>query len=151
MPVAVRNSPFDNDSNKQQESPTEKHKLKVPQVRVLAALMPEDATWPQSEWPLITRTYLNEVCGYSQISTGVTRPMQGIPSGSSSGKSYPGLIALKYVDEIVLDVDGVQEVNYRATLAGALAYLEWAATNNNSKKLARVKDRESCINDRYKK
>lgn len=123
------------------------HKLKVPQARVLAALMPENVNTPQCDWPLITRTYLNMACGYSQISTGVTRPMQGIPEGSSSGNSYPGLLALKYVEEIILDIEGTAEVNYRITMLGAMAYLEWCAAGG---KLPKLKDRESCINSRYK-
>lgn len=147
MPVAVRNNVVTNNTNNTTTKPN-KHILKIPQARVLAALMPEDVNSPSIDWPLITRANLNTACGYSQISTGVTRPMQGIPPGSSSGNSYPGLIALKYVEEIVLDIEGVSEINYRITPIGAMAYLEWSITNG---KLPELRDKNSCINDRYKK
>jgi hypothetical protein len=61
--------------------------------------------------------------GYTAISGTVTRALNGIREGSSSGDPHPGLLALGYVEEVVLDVEGLKEVNYQATAAGVKSYL----------------------------
>lgn len=152
MPVSVRNSPFDDndkDNTWYYTTTNNKHTLRVPQARVLAALVPEDPTWPETDWPLLTRANLGVNAGYTAISGTVTRALNGIKPGSSSGDAHPGLLTLGYIQEIVLDVEGVQEVNYRATKIGVVAYLAWTTSNGN--KLPEVKDRVTCINDRYRK
>lgn len=98
------------------------HTFRVPQMRVLDALMPVRTNDPPSEWPMLTQRWLNQRLGYSEISTGVVRPLRGIPVGSSSGTPHPGLLGLGWVEMIAVDVDGVTENNYRITASGVVAY-----------------------------
>lgn len=152
MPIAVRNSPFEDDdevSGGGGKVDNKRPPLRVPQVRVLMPLIPQDPTWPDSEWPLLTRANLGVNAGYTAISGSVTRALNGIYEGSSSGDAHPGLLTMGYVEEVVLDVDGVKEVNYRATRLGALAYMEWVVANGG--KLPELKDKMIYINDRYKR
>ena len=147
MPVSMKYSPFAGDDNKPPTT-AKRHVLRTPQARALSALVPEDTSWPVSEWPLLNRANLSVNAGYTAISGTMTRALNGIKEDSSSGDAHPGLLTLGYVEEVVLDVEGVKEVNYRATVVGAVAYLEWAAVNGG---VPQVKDRAMCINDRYKK
>ncbi len=122
--------------------------LRTPQARVLAALQPTDLTDPVSEWPLVTRAQLGIRAGYTAISGTVTRALNGIREGSSSGDPHKGLLALGLVEEVVLDVEGVMETDYRATPAGVVAYQAHLAATGT---LPQVKDAALCVNDRYRK
>lgn len=144
MPVSVKYIPLPHST----KTAAKKHVLRIPQSRVLAALVPQDTSWPVSEWPLLNRANLSVNAGYTAISGTMTRALNGIREGSSSGDAHPGLLTLGYIEEVVLDIEGVKEVNYRATPTGVLAYLEWVAVNGG---VPQVKDRATCINDRYKK
>ncbi len=146
MPVSIRNSPFNNNN----KTTAKKRPLKVPQARVLAALMPENIELPVSEWPLLTRANLGVNAGYTAISGTITRALSGIKeTNKSSGEPHLGLIGLGYVEELVMDVEGVKEINYRATTTGAMAYLEWSIMKGG--KIPQLKDKKLCTNDRYKK
>jgi hypothetical protein len=147
MPVSVKNNPFG------AERPALPQKkiitgLRTPQARVLAALMPVDPSDPQSEWPLLTRARLAVRAGYTAISGTVTRALNGIHEGSSSGDAHPGLLRRGLVVEEQVDVDGISEINYRATVAGVREYL--AHIEAHGGKLPVVKDASTCTNDRYK-
>lgn len=122
--------------------------LRVPQARVLAALAPADPSLPQCRWPLLTRSALGVGAGYTPISGTVNRALLGIPVNGSrkTGEPHPGLIARGLVEAIEIDLDGVVEVNYRATPAGLTAYLEHVATRG----IPPIKDAASCTNDRYR-
>lgn len=78
----------------------------------------------------------------------MTRALNGIRAGSSSGPPCKGLLELGLVEEVVLDIDGVQETNYRATTAGVREYANFIASGG---RLPAVKDASLHTNDRYKK
>ena len=142
MPISIKRSPFTT-------SRTVDNTLRVPQARVLAALMPEypvDEKDPPSEWPVVTRAQLGVKAGYTATSGTVTRALNGIREGSSSGDAHIGLLARGLMEEIILDIDGVTEVNYRITATGISAYKAHITTHG---KLPEVKDATTCTNDRY--
>lgn len=121
--------------------------LRVPQTRILAVLLPPYPEDPPLEWPLFTRSGLAVRAGYTTLSGTVTRVLNGIRPGSSSGEAHPGLLSLGLVEEIPVDVDGLIEINYRITRAGIDAYSMFVAQGGV---LTAVKDASKCINDRYK-
>lgn len=125
-----------------------KGRLRVPQARVLKALVPEYSDDPPSEWPLLSRAALGVRAGYTAISGTITRALNGIREGSSSGDPHPGLVARGLVEVLTVDVDGVREDNYRATKAGVSEYAAYVAANGDN--LPPLKDAGSCVNDRYK-
>lgn len=120
--------------------------LRVPQARVLRALMPIDAADPPSEWPLLDRRALGLRAGFTCLSGSCTRALNGIRPGSSSGDAHLGLLARLLVEEVVILVDGAREVNYRATAAGVAAFHQFVAEGG---KLPPVKDAGTCTNARY--
>jgi len=142
MPVSVKNSPFSRSHSAPQI------KLRTPQARILAVLQPMYTDDPVSEWPLITRPQLGVLAGYTAISGTVTRALNGIQPGSSSGDPHLGLLALGYVEEVEVDVCGVLEISYRTTIAGILVYKDHLASG---RVLPPVKDATTCINDRYRR
>jgi len=125
--------------------PTADLSLRTPQVRVLAVLMPDDHTLPLSEWRVVTSKQLGIRAGYSGTSGSITRALNGLREGSSSGKAHPGLLVLGLVEEVILDIDGVSETNYRITAAGVRAYQSHATKG----KLPTVKDAAKSTNRRY--
>lgn len=84
-------------------------KLRVPQIRVLRTL---------TDGSLLTRSKINDRAGISQVSGTVWRALNGLKEGSSSGAPHLGLLALGYVEEHRIDVDGVEETGYMITKAG---------------------------------
>lgn len=110
--------------------------LRVPQVRVLRAL---------ARGAVLSRPALGERAGYTAISGTITRALNGLREGSSSGPAHPGLLAMGYIEEIVVPLDGgVTELCYRITPAGreALEVLDGEPPD--------LRPREACINKRYK-
>lgn len=142
MPVSVKIDPFSKRPIRKEQP------LRTPQARVLAVLQPVYPDDQVSEWPLVTRAQLGVRAGYTAISGSVTRALNGIREGSSSGDPHPGLLALGYVEEIELDVCGTVETNYRATTAGVIAYKEYLGSDGS---LPPLKDAATCINDRYRR
>lgn len=124
-------------------------KLRTPQVRVLQVLMPRRKNDDPVDWPLVNRAQLGVRAGYTAISGTITRALGGISAGSSSGDPYPGLLELKLIETVTLDLEGVKEVNYRITTEGISAYQHHVATYGT--KLPDVREREACINKRYEK
>ena len=141
-PVPVKRDPFSG----QPIVPSDL-RLRTPQARVLAALVPDDPAAPLIDWPLVTRTQLGVRAGYTATSGTITRVLNGIRAGSSSGDPHPGLLARGMVVEIVLDVEGASEMNYRATGLGVKAYHEYVAERGG---MPVVKDAAICTNDRYR-
>lgn len=122
--------------------------LRLPQVRVLAALVPAYPDDPISEWPLVTRARLGARAGCSPGSGTITRALDGIRAGWTHGsKPHPGLLARGLVEVVRIDIDGISETNYRMTTAGLAAYRRHLADRGT---LPQVKDRETCTNDRYR-
>ena len=128
--------------------------LRVPQARVLNALLPANPSYPTSEWPLLTRKMLNVAVGYSPISTGVTRPLYGVSEGSSTAHPHKGLLALGLVEVVQVDVQGAVEDNYRITKLGIVALGKFLVEGG---KLLPTRDRgkgvidtSSYTNKRYK-
>lgn len=148
MPVSVKRSPFTAGICTDQPKPNTTT-LRTPQARVLAALMPTYLDDPVSEWPLVTRTQLLIRAEYSPTSGIINRALGGIGKGSSSGHPHPGLLALGYVEEVPVNVDGLSEANYRATPAGIQAYRQYLVDNGGA--LPKHRAGELCTNNRYKK
>jgi hypothetical protein len=109
--------------------------------------MPADPSDHWIEWPVVNRAQLAICVGYTGTSGSITRVMNGIREGSSSGSAHPGLLGLGLVVEDILDIDGLLEVNYRATPEGVRAYQAYLSANGDE--LPEVKDAATCTNDRY--
>lgn len=129
-------------------SPTTANRLRTPQARVLRALLPADPADHYTEWPLLTRAQLGIKASYTAISGTITRALNGVREGSSSGDPHPGLLARGLVKVTAVDVEGMIETNYRITAAGIRAYQDHVASNGT--RLPKVRPAEQCINDRYK-
>ena len=124
-------------------------RLRIPQARVLSALLPPYPDDPPSEWPLLNRAVMGLRAGYTAISGSITRALNGIHPDSSSGDPHLGLLALGYVETVEIDVEGVIEVNYRITRAGVQAIQRHVATKG--KELPKVRDRLAATNHKYRK
>ena len=118
--------------------------LRVPQARVLHALMPADQRAPPFDWPLLCKAILGVRAGYTAISGSITRALNGIRPGSSSGNTQLGLMALGFVEAEEVDVDGVVEACYRITEAGVSAFEAFFARNGG--KLPPLKDAAVHVN-----
>lgn len=117
-------------------------KLKIPQVRVLRCFT--------SGRPLLNRAKIAERAGFSELSGTVTRVLNGLREGSSSGAAHPGLLTLGYIERIDLEVEeGVTETCYRITDAGVRALAAWEKENRDEQ--INVRDKASSINHRYKR
>lgn len=123
MPTAVRRDPFE--AQAQRSAFVLLRKL---QARVMSVLVPAVGCAPV-DWPLCGRAELGVRAGFSAISGSATRALNGVRPGSNSGDPHLGLLALGYVVEVVLDVEGVTEVAYMATEAGAEAYGAYILAN----------------------
>ena len=115
--------------------------LKLHQARAMKALCGKGA-------PMLSRPRLAEAVGVSEISGTVTRILNGIRDGSSSGPAHPGLLALGFAESVDIDVDGLTETCYRATAAGREAYAEYVAQCGEPD--APIRDAASSTNQRYK-
>lgn len=146
MPVSVRSAqdPFRSQPHPEESTSTP---LRVPQARVLQALMPADPDTYWTEWPSIDAHYLALALGTSTKSDLVRRALRGLPPGSSSGDAHDGLLAKGYAEAILLDVDGVRETQYRITHAGILALREYLKRHQ----IPKMRSTASCVNKRYKK
>lgn len=153
MPIFIPKTanPFNSETTAQSSTTAPKEsKLKLPQVRVLKALMPRRPDFPPSEWPLVTRQQLIVRAGFTKLSGSITRALNGIrPGNKTSGEPHPGLIDKGFVEIIDLDIDGVTEANYRITRAGIVAYQEYVAAYGDN--LPQIKDPSITTNQRYRK
>lgn len=140
MPVSPKRDPF-------AAPPPETTDLKLPQARALAALMPDRVDTPQFDWPTMTRAVLAVRMGYTDMSGTATRAING-GRNMPGGPRFPGLLAMEYIEEVVLDIDGVSETNYQITTAGIRAYQAYVAQRGA---LPAVKTSgQECTNNRYK-
>jgi hypothetical protein len=89
-----------------------KAELRVPQARVLNALLSLD------KGATLTRTNLAERAGFNPTTGMINRVLHGIPKGSSSGEAHPGLLELGYVIRTDPGIDGVRKANYQITDKG---------------------------------
>lgn len=117
-------------------------KLRLPQIRVLAVLC---ASRPD---PLLSRGALAERCGFSPLSGTVTRVLNGVREGSSSGSARPGLVPIGYVSKTDLDIDGVIETVYQITPQGRQAYEDWIEEHGE---LPPMRGADISTNKRYQK
>lgn len=121
--------------------------LKIPQARVLYALMPIYPDDPPGEWPLITRNELCHRAGFTTLSGTVTRVLNGIrPGNKTTGKPHPGLIERGLMECVIVEVEGVKEKNYKITRTGIKAMQEFMIAGRT---LPNVRPRGICINDRF--
>lgn len=72
-------------------------------------------------------------------SSNISHALCGIPRSNSP---YPGLLGLGLLEKVALDVSGVTEINYRITVSGIQAYLDYIATH---KELPPLRSRESPL------
>lgn len=77
-------------------------------ARVLRACTPPDPSRNPCFWPLVTRNIIKATAGYSPTNS-LNRLLNG---------GQRGLLQLGLIEAVVLDVDGVSEVNYRITRKG---------------------------------
>lgn len=130
------------------QQPTIEPTIRLPQARILHALAPppDYGECDPMHWPIMTRQALARLSGYSEISGSVTRSLNGVPEGSSSGPAQAGLIELRYVEVVTVDIDGVNEENYRITPSGLAALRAWRSAGRT---LPPIKEAASCTNRRY--
>lgn len=119
-----------------------KPSLRIPQVRVLKALMPKK----NGEKPLLDRMSLAKKAGFNPTTGTINRVLNGIPEGSSSGQPHPGLLELGYIKRRALDIDGVIEVNYYITADGIKALVKYLTAN---RRIPEVRSADLCTNERY--
>lgn len=119
--------------------------LKIPQARVLQALLPINPKVDQDDWPLYNRVVLAEYAGFNPTTGTINRVLNGIPAGSSSGAPHPGLITRGLMVVIAVQSDGVSQDHYRITPLGVEAIRAFLATNT----IPDTRDKASCTNDRY--
>lgn len=140
MPVSVKIDPFSKQPIRR-DLP-----LRTPQARALSVLMPDDQSLPESEWSAFGKAQLQERMGLTPLSGTLTRVLNGIREGSSSGDPHPGLLARGLVVEIPIDVEGVSLVLYQITRAGVEAYEKHVREHG---KLPTMRSREASTNLRY--
>lgn len=95
----------------------------------------------------MNRLTLCDRAGFSRESGSTTRALNGIArDGTKMGSKHLGAIAMGYVEEVVLDLDGVKEVNYRITELGAEVFLHYLEVAG----LPPIRRQSDCVNNRYK-
>ena len=132
-------------------APPKQEGLKIPQARVLKALMPKDEAREHhfTEWPSLIRTSLATKAGFNPTTGTINRVLHGIPQGSSSGEPHAGLLerGLLKAEDFVVPEDGINETRYRITAAGIKAYGRYVAEHGD--RMPKRRDKALCINDRY--
>lgn len=152
MPVFIPKdaNPFGHERTSGGKPKDRREKLKLPQARVLKALMPRRPDQHPSEWPLLTRSQLCVRAGYSEISGSITRALNGIrPGNKTSGEPHPGVIERGLVETTELDIDGVMEVNYRITPLGVSVFQAYLSEYGDD--LPPLREAALCTNQRYAK
>lgn len=119
--------------------------LKIPQARVLKALLPINPKADHHDWPLYNRVTLAEYAGFNPTTGTINRVLNGVPEGSSSGASHPGLLERGLLTSLSVNSDGVAQAHYRITPLGIEAIIVFLATNT----IPDTRDKTSCVNDRY--
>lgn len=118
--------------------------LKVPQVRVLVALMPDEGDEPPPG--TMPRQLLAKTAGFIPTTGTINRVLHGIQNkNSTSGAAHPGLLELGLMEKVDIDLDGRTVDTYRITRAGIVAVRDWLSHNE----LPPKRDEESSTNLRY--
>lgn len=117
--------------------------LKIPQARVLRALLPDDPTDHWRRWPSYNRAMLATYSGFNPTTGTINRVLNGIPEGSSSGTPHPGLLERGLLTTFYLE--DITEVQYRITEDGIKAIQLYLEHN----KLPDPREKSKCTNDRY--
>jgi hypothetical protein len=142
MPESLKIDPY----SQQVIRPTDLS-LRTPQARVLSVLCPANPKRTINAWQAYNRPQLALRAGYTTISGTVIRALHGVRPGGKNDP-HPGLLARGFIDELILDIDGIDEISYRATHLGVSAYQEYIKKNGE---LPPLKSAASCTNNRYKK
>lgn len=130
------------------ENQQEQIQLRVPQARVLRALMPKYPDDDPIEWPVFIRASLAMNAGYTAISGTITRALNGIrDTGNKSGEPYLGLIDLGLVEVLHFDIEGRIEINYRITSKGIKVYQDHVV--KKGEELPKLRAANLCTNLRY--
>ena len=120
--------------------------LRIPQARVLRALLPDNESTHWIDWPTLTRCALASKAGFIPTTGTINRVLNGIPTGSSSGEPHLGLIERGLIKVVVMEInDGVFENSYRITAKGIKEIKHYLALN----KIPKRRDKALCVNDRY--
>ncbi len=123
--------------------------LRVPEARVLAALVPPDPAYPRFLWPLLTRAVLVQYAGFTPKSGVINQVLHGVGRVTRDRpRTYPGLLARGLLEVVEVDVDGLREANYRATPAGVVAYRQYVTERGVP---GQKRDVRTCTNKRYMK
>ncbi len=123
--------------------------LRVPEARVLAALVPPDPAHPRFLWPLLTRAVLVQYAGFTPRSGVINQVLHGVGRVTRDRpRTYPGLLARGLLEIVEVDVDGLREANYRVTLAGVSAYQQYVTAHGVP---GQKRDIRTCTNKRYMK
>jgi hypothetical protein len=146
MPVSPGRDPFNMNGSPSLGDIKPTIKLRLPQARVLAVLVPPNPSDPPSEWASVPGKVIAYRLGTSEVSDYIRRAMRGLREGSPSGTPHKGLLALGYATEYVLDIEGLDEIHYQITAAGIAAITEYLKHN----KLPPVRNASLCTNDRYR-
>jgi hypothetical protein len=115
--------------------------LRLPQIRVLQVL---------AECPQAFRTVarIAERAGISPKSATTGQALRGVRPGSKYVKPRPGLVDLGLVERVVLDIDGLEEIDYRITPAGLAAMAE---IEQSGRPIPPLRDKSLCVNQRYRR
>ena len=119
--------------------------LKIPQARVLKALLPTNPKLDPIDWPLYNRVTLAEYAGFNPTTGTINRVLNGVPEGSSSGAPHKGLLERGLMQVIHIDSDGISQAHYRITPLGVEAIVAYLAFNV----IPGTRDKASCTNGRY--
>ena len=114
-------------------------RIKIPQARVLSVLMSGAA---------LTRAKISQRAGFTELSGTVTRVLNGLKEGSSSGTAHLGIVALGLVERIELEVEvgAALETVYRITAAGRDALAAFVAEHGE---MPDMRSRAGSTNKRY--
>lgn len=117
---------------------------RLPQYRVLLALMPKNG-----RKPVKTRQQLSEAAGFRPGTGTANRVLNGIPEGSSSGTPHPGIVAAGWVTRHDVELDGgVKEIIYEITAAGIRAVKAFAQATGRTAP-GEVRSADVSTNARY--
>jgi hypothetical protein len=114
--------------------------LRLPQARVLQALLPV-----AGERPSMSRAELCKEAGFTPTTGTVNRAMYGIREGGGSGTPHKGLLGLGLATMVKRQADN--ETTYRITTEGVRAIEGYLKEHGE---LPKPRDKALCVNIRYK-
>ncbi|HZL35055.1 MAG TPA: HNH endonuclease [Tepidisphaeraceae bacterium] len=123
------------ESSNYHEQKPKRNPIRVPQARVLRALLPKNRN---EDGPVLTKAELAQYIGFSDISGTINRALYGISGGSSSGNPNRGLLDRGLVHR----AEAGSGEGFQITPQGLKAIQEYGELPN-------LRNREICINHRY--